>query len=86
MSLEKIHLRKLLQIFYAPNNKRVDILRRDIRSEIKKKGREQGPEGRTSIRPSGPTSKITSPVKRICVRSPKDALRPTNAGNGYTPP
>lgn len=46
MSLEKIHLRKLLQIFYAPNNKRVDILRRDIRSEIGKKAgtRSGGPD------------------------------------------
>ncbi|MBO6678899.1 hypothetical protein [Parvibaculum sp.] len=36
MSLEKIHLRKLLQIFYAPNNKRISILRADIRQEISK--------------------------------------------------
>ncbi|MBX3505937.1 MAG: hypothetical protein KF895_10700 [Parvibaculum sp.] len=36
MSLEQIHLRKLLQIFYAPNNKRISILRADIRQEISK--------------------------------------------------
>ncbi|MBC7101608.1 MAG: hypothetical protein H5U13_00045 [Parvibaculum sp.] len=36
MSLEKIHLRKLLQIFYAPNNKRISLLRADIRQEIAK--------------------------------------------------
>lgn len=36
MSLEKIHLRKLLQIFYAPDNKRISLLRADIRNEISK--------------------------------------------------
>jgi hypothetical protein len=36
MSLQKIHLRKLLQIFYASNAKRTSLLRDDIRSEISK--------------------------------------------------
>jgi hypothetical protein len=36
MSLQKIHLRKLLQIFYASNAKRTSLLRDDIRSEIRK--------------------------------------------------
>lgn len=36
MSLEKIHLRKLLQLFYLPEGKRKSILRADIRNEIAK--------------------------------------------------
>lgn len=36
MSIEKIHLRKLLQIFYAPNALRIKLLRNDIRGVIKK--------------------------------------------------
>lgn len=36
MSLEKVHLRKLLQLFDAPNAKRVSLLRADIRAEISK--------------------------------------------------
>ncbi len=34
MSLQKIHLRKLLQIMYAPDKKRVSLLREDIRNDI----------------------------------------------------
>lgn len=36
MSAEKIHLRKLLQLFYARDNRRISLLRSDIRNEIKK--------------------------------------------------
>lgn len=36
MSLQSIHLRKLLRLFYAPSNLRVRILRNDIRSELRK--------------------------------------------------
>jgi len=36
MSLEKIHLRKLLKIFYLPARERVAVLREDIRNEIQK--------------------------------------------------
>lgn len=36
MSLEKIHLRKLLQIFYLPENRRRSVLREDVKSQIKK--------------------------------------------------
>jgi len=42
MSLQKAHLRKLLQLFDADNSKRVSLLRADIRSEINK---ESGLEG-----------------------------------------
>jgi hypothetical protein len=41
MSIEKIHLRKLLQLFYAEPRKRRQILLSDIRSEISK---EEGKE------------------------------------------
>lgn len=34
MSLQRISLRKLLRLFYAPNAKRIEILRVDIRTEI----------------------------------------------------
>ena len=33
MSIEKIHLRKLLQLFYLPANQRTSLLRSDIRQE-----------------------------------------------------
>jgi hypothetical protein len=36
MSLEKVHLRKLLQLFDADQAKRVSLLRADIRAELKK--------------------------------------------------
>jgi hypothetical protein len=36
MSLEKIHLRKFLRLAYAPRNKRISILRADIRSDLRK--------------------------------------------------
>jgi len=38
MSLDRIHLRKLLQIAYAPTNLRTSLMRADIRSEIAKQG------------------------------------------------
>jgi hypothetical protein len=37
MSLENIHLRKLLQMFYSPDGKRTAALRADIRDEIRKR-------------------------------------------------
>lgn len=36
MSIEKIHLRKLLQLFYLPDNKRRSLLRADIRLDLNK--------------------------------------------------
>lgn len=36
MSLQKVHLRKLLQLFDADNAKRVSLLRADIRAELNK--------------------------------------------------
>ena len=36
MSIRKIHLRKLLKAFNEPENKKITLLRNDIRSEIKK--------------------------------------------------
>lgn len=39
MSIDKIHLRKLLMLFYAPNSLRTAKLREDIRTEI---GKERG--------------------------------------------
>jgi hypothetical protein len=36
MSIEKIHLRKLLQLFYLPANKRKSLLRADIRNDLNK--------------------------------------------------
>lgn len=44
MSVRNMHLRKLLQIFFAPNNKRKSLLREDIRQEIGK-GRGQNSSG-----------------------------------------
>jgi hypothetical protein len=40
MSLEKIHLRKLLQLFYLPSAKRTSALRREILSDIRRERRE----------------------------------------------
>lgn len=43
MPITKIHLRKLLMLFYAPNNLRVTVLRADIRQELKKeRGNSEG--------------------------------------------
>lgn len=39
MSLKKIHLRKLLAIFYLPQNQRTAMLRADIRLEIQKENK-----------------------------------------------
>lgn len=36
MSIENIHLRKLLRLIYSPNNKRTSMLRADIRGELQK--------------------------------------------------
>jgi len=36
MSIEKVHLRKLLRLFFLPDSARVSELRKDIRQEIKK--------------------------------------------------
>jgi hypothetical protein len=36
MSIEKIHLRKLLQLFYLPDNRRRSLLRADIRIDLNK--------------------------------------------------
>ena len=40
MSIEKIHLRKLLQLFYLPDNRRRSLLRADIRIDLNKALRE----------------------------------------------
>ncbi len=44
MTIEKIHLQKLLQIFYAPDNLRRTLLRGDIRSEIQRNIKKQNGE------------------------------------------
>jgi len=44
MSLEKVALRKLLEIFYADNGRRVHLLRTDIRNQIAREDREQAGE------------------------------------------
>lgn len=38
MSLKRVHLRKLLQIFYLPNAARTSLLRADIRNDLSKEG------------------------------------------------
>jgi hypothetical protein len=45
MSIEKIHLRKLLQLIYLPDNKRTSLLRADIRSDLKKAAGEDSKGG-----------------------------------------
>lgn len=45
MSLDKIHLRKLLRILYAPPKLRKTLLRSDIRETIKKENGEKEPGG-----------------------------------------
>lgn len=45
MSIEIIHLKKLLQLFYAPANLRVTLLRGDIRQEIAKASSVSGDGG-----------------------------------------
>jgi hypothetical protein len=45
MSIEKIHLRKLLRIFYAKPNLRIRLLREDIRNGLKKEQDEEGNGG-----------------------------------------
>jgi hypothetical protein len=45
MSLEKITLRRLLQLFYLPPNKLQSELRKDIRLEVKKRNGEDGGQG-----------------------------------------
>ncbi len=42
MSIEKIHLRKLLRLFYARPNLQTSLLREDIRSELRKERGERG--------------------------------------------
>jgi len=43
MSVKKIHLNKLLQAFYLPENKLITLLRNDIRNDLKKaKGEKNG--------------------------------------------
>lgn len=45
MSLEKVHLRKLLQLFDASHPKRISLLRADIRAEISKENGTSGDGG-----------------------------------------
>jgi len=45
MSMEKIHLRKLLQLIYAPTNLRRTLLREEIRREIAKRDRKSSSGG-----------------------------------------
>lgn len=45
MSLEKIHLSKLLKIFYSDTRKQISLLREDIRNEIKKENSADGSGG-----------------------------------------
>lgn len=50
MSLKKIHLRKLLQIMYASDSKRIALLREDIRNDIYKEAGAES-EGGDFFRP-----------------------------------
>jgi hypothetical protein len=45
LSLEKVPLRKLLEIFYASPGRRTHLLRTDIRNQIRKEGQEDDEEG-----------------------------------------
>lgn len=66
MSLEKIHLRKLLKILFLPAKKRRSELRKDIREEINRKaGADVG--GGISTLLFGRTLRLTSSDLSICM-------------------
>jgi hypothetical protein len=66
MSLEKIHLDKLLRILYSPENKKTGFLRDDIRQGIRKASGTKSEGGGHFYCLSGVTSKIMLPANWTC--------------------